>query len=143
MKKIFFSVVLVVLSAALFAQEKEEEEEKGFKKENLFTGGSVTLSFFNGSTIIGANPIFGYKLANFVDAGVVVNFISTSQRDYLEFDDKVKPYMGVESLQDFIQLISCFFKVSLNIILLNSNTLLHLQVQAIFPIKKRLMSILF
>jgi len=90
MKKIFFSVVLVVVSAALFAQEKEEEEEKGFKKENLFTGGSVTLSFFNGSTILGANPIFGYKLANFVDAGVVVNFISTSQRDYLEFDDKVK-----------------------------------------------------
>lgn len=89
MKKIFFSVALVVVSAVLFAQGKEDED-KGFKKENLFTGGSVTLSFFNGSTIIGANPIFGYKLADFVDAGIVTNFISTSQRDYLEFDDKVK-----------------------------------------------------
>lgn len=89
MKKIFFSVALVVVSAVLFAQDKEDED-KGFKKENLFTGGSVTLSFFNGSTIIGANPIFGYKLADFVDAGIVTNFISTSQRDYLEFDDKVK-----------------------------------------------------
>lgn len=91
MKKIIFSVALVIASGALFAQDKEkDEEDKGFKKENLFTGGSVTLSFFNGSTIIGANPIFGYKIANFVDAGVVVNFISTSQRDYREFDDKVK-----------------------------------------------------
>ena len=89
MKKIFFSVALVVVSAVLFAQGKEDED-KGFKKESLFTGGSVTLSFFNGSTIIGANPIFGYKLADFVDAGIVTNFISTSQRDYLEFDDKVK-----------------------------------------------------
>ena len=65
MKKIFFSVALVVVSAVLFAQGKEDED-KGFKKENLFTGGSVTLSFFNGSTIIGANPIFGYKLADTV-----------------------------------------------------------------------------
>ncbi|MEO5945684.1 MAG: hypothetical protein ABIP79_02630 [Chitinophagaceae bacterium] len=89
MKRIIFGFSLVISSVLLFAQDKEEED-KGFKKENLFTGGSVTLSFFGGSTIIGANPIFGYKLANFVDAGVVVNFISTSQRDYLEFDDKVK-----------------------------------------------------
>lgn len=89
MKKIFFIISFVVASNLLFAQ-KENEEEKGFKKENLFTGGSITLSFFNGSTIIGANPIFGYKLAEWLDAGVAVNFISTTQRDYLEFDDKVK-----------------------------------------------------
>ncbi len=89
MKRIFSIIAFLITSNILFAQDIEEED-KGFKKENLFTGGSVTLSFFNGSTIIGANPIFGYKLANFVDAGVVVNFISTSRRDYLEFDDKVK-----------------------------------------------------
>jgi len=89
MKKITIVVILVFMSHFLFAQ-KDEEKEKGFKKENLFTGGSVTLSFFGGSTILGANPIFGYKLAEFVDAGVVANFISTTQRDYLEFNDKVK-----------------------------------------------------
>ena len=89
MKKIILSLVICsIFSTILFAQD--EEKEKGFKKENLFTGGSVTLSFFGGSTILGANPIFGYKLAEFVDAGIVANFISTSQRDYLEFDDKVK-----------------------------------------------------
>lgn len=89
MKKIAFVFTFVFISTLLFAQ-REEEKEKGFKKENLFTGGSITLSFFGGSTILGANPIFGYKLAEWVDAGLAVNFISTTQRDYLEFDDKVK-----------------------------------------------------
>lgn len=87
MKKAGLLIVLVFATTIIFGQD---EKEGGFKKENLFTGGSVTLSFFGGSTILGANPIFGYKLAEFADAGVVVNFISTSQRDYLEFDDKVK-----------------------------------------------------
>ncbi len=87
MKKLIFSMLMTTVTAVAFAQD---EEEKGFKKENLFTGGSVTVSFFNGTTILGANPIFGYKLANFADAGVVVNYIYSGQRDYLEFDDKVK-----------------------------------------------------
>ena len=89
MKKTVFLLAFVMTSNLLFAQ-KEDEEEKGFKKENLFTGGSITLSFFNGGTIIGANPIFGYKIANWLDAGVAVNFVSSTQRDYLQFDDKVK-----------------------------------------------------
>jgi len=80
-------MLMTTIAAVAFAQD---DEEKGFKKENLFTGGSVTVSFFNGTTILGANPIFGYKLANFADAGVVVNYIYSGQRDYLEFDDKVK-----------------------------------------------------
>ncbi len=89
MKKIVFLLAFVITSNLLFAQ-KDDEAEKGFKKENLFTGGSITLSFFNGGTIIGANPIFGYKIANWLDAGVAVNFVSSTQRDYLQFDDKVK-----------------------------------------------------
>ncbi|HQU57077.1 MAG TPA: hypothetical protein PLG88_06585, partial [Chitinophagaceae bacterium] len=89
MKKIFLIIPFLLAIHFVMAQDKEEKE-KGFKKENLFTGGSVTVSFFNGSTILGANPIFGYKLADFIDGGAVVNFIYSSQRDYLEFDDKVK-----------------------------------------------------
>ena len=89
MKKLFLIITFLLAIHFVMAQDKEEKE-KGFKKENLFTGGSVTVSFFNGSTILGANPIFGYKLADFIDGGAVVNFIYSSQRDYLEFDDKVK-----------------------------------------------------
>ena len=87
MKKLIFSMLMTAVVSVAFAQN---DEEKGFKKENLFTGGSVTVSFFSGTTILGANPIFGYKLANFADAGVVLNYIYSGQRDYLEFDDKVK-----------------------------------------------------
>lgn len=87
MKKLIFSMLMVTSVSVACAQD---DEEKGFKKENLFTGGSVTVSFFSGTTILGANPIFGYKLANFADAGVVLNYIYSGQRDYLEFDDKVK-----------------------------------------------------
>jgi hypothetical protein len=83
--------------STLFAQynrkekEKEKEEkEKGFKKENLFTGGSVSLAFYNSTFLIGASPIFGYKLANWMDAGVVVNYTYASQRDVKEFDDRLK-----------------------------------------------------
>lgn len=88
MKKAGLIIFCICFStASLFAQD---DEEKGFKKENLFTGGSVTLSFFNGQTVLGANPIFGYKLANWVDAGIALNFLYSGSRDYYEFDDKVR-----------------------------------------------------
>lgn len=78
-------ILIVLLSTFFFANaqpKKEEEKEKGFKKENLFTGGSITLAFYTGGTTLGASPVFGYRLANWVDAGVVVNYTYASQRDY-------------------------------------------------------------
>jgi len=91
-------VVLVALltSTTLWAQrekEKEEEEQKGFRKENLFTGGSVSLAFYNNTFLIGASPVFGYSLTNWIDAGIVVNYNYTSYRDYQEFDDKLRQYV--------------------------------------------------
>lgn len=68
----------------------QEGEEKGFKLENLFTGGSITASFFNGQTVLGATPHFGYKLADWVDAGVVFNINYTGTRDYYYYGDKVR-----------------------------------------------------
>ena len=89
MKKVLLINLLICLSAiSLFAQE--DDEEKGFKKQNLFTGGSVTLSFFNNQTVIGANPIFGYKLTNWADAGLSLNFLYSGSRDYPYYDDKMK-----------------------------------------------------
>ena len=74
------------------AQEEEEEatEKKGFKKENFFTGGSISLSFFNNSFLIGGNPVFGYSLTRWADIGVVANYNYTSYRDYNVFDDKLR-----------------------------------------------------
>lgn len=88
MKKSGLIIFCICFSlASLFAQD---DEEKGFKKENLFTGGSITLSFFNGQTVLGANPIFGYKLADWVDAGIAFNFLYSGSRDYYEFNDKIR-----------------------------------------------------
>lgn len=89
MKKTGMLAVLLLCLVAAHAQY-EETEKKGFQKENLFTGGSISLSFFNGTFIIGGNPVFGYRLANWVDAGVVVNYQYTGIRDYFTSGDKLK-----------------------------------------------------
>ena len=92
MKKIILSVLLLTVSINfLFAQD--EEQEKGFKKQNLFTGGSVTMSFYSGGTILGANPIFGYKIANWLDAGVALNYTYQGSRDNYEINDKIRQHV--------------------------------------------------
>ncbi|MES1215932.1 MAG: hypothetical protein ABUT20_10470 [Bacteroidota bacterium] len=80
MKRLLFSILLLTVTTSLVvAQDKEEEESKGgFKKENLFTGGGVSLGFGTayGTTSfgIGASPIFGYSITKWLDAGVSVNY---------------------------------------------------------------------
>lgn len=90
MKRLFLVLVGAAFTAITVQAQDEEMQEKGFKKENLFTGGSVTLSFFNGQTVLGANPMFGYKIADWIDAGIVLNYVYSSYRDYLVYDDKVR-----------------------------------------------------
>lgn len=90
MKKSILTLALAGLTFLVVQAQDDEAEEKGFKKENLFTGGSVTLSFFNGQTVLGANPVFGYQLADWADAGLALNFLYNGARDYYEFDDKIR-----------------------------------------------------
>jgi hypothetical protein len=97
MKKIIILAVLAGLTTTgLFAQYKREKEERDEKeptsfKENLFTGGSVSLAFYNNTFLIGASPVFGYSLANWADIGIVVNYNYTSYRDYnFVFNDKLR-----------------------------------------------------
>ncbi len=89
MKKSILAITIAFLLSNASAQY-DEPENKGFKKENLFTGGSISLSFFNNTFLIGGNPVFGYKIANFMDAGVLVNYQYTSIRDYKVFDDRLR-----------------------------------------------------
>jgi hypothetical protein len=91
MKCALLSLLLVsIISGVCFAQDEKDESAKGFKKENLFTGGSVTASLYTGGTILGVNPMIGYKLANFADAGLAFNYTYTGARDYIVFDDKLR-----------------------------------------------------
>ncbi|MEP6615456.1 MAG: hypothetical protein ABJA57_02705 [Ginsengibacter sp.] len=92
MKKIFILMLAFTLMGAAYAQDEKEETkvQKGFKKEKLFTGGGVTASFFNGATVLGVTPHFGYSVTNWLDAALVFNFNYTSQRDYQEYGDKLR-----------------------------------------------------
>ena len=93
--------LLTLLIAASFisfygnAQENEEEEvKKGFKKENLFTGGSIALAFYNNTFLVGGSPVIGYSITNWADLGIVINYNYTSYRDYnFIFNDKLKQYV--------------------------------------------------
>lgn len=82
MKNRILLLVSVLLSAQLLFAQQNEEEKKGFKEENFFTGGSVSLSFFNGAFLVGGNPVFGYSLTKWADLGLVANYTYSSFRDY-------------------------------------------------------------
>ncbi len=90
MKKL---IIFVLLTSTLqgFSQDEEGNgEKKGFKKENLFTGGSVTLSFGNQITVLGVSPHIGYSLTKWADVGIAFNYNYISQRDYYEYGDKAR-----------------------------------------------------
>lgn len=91
MKKQLLILATLLLSISTFAQKESEEEKGGFKWNNVFIGGSVALGF--GSTnnggssfIIGANPEIGYSIAEWLDAGVAFNCISTTYK-YTNFNN--------------------------------------------------------
>ena len=94
MKKAGFGIFFICLTtASLLAQDREREEsERGFKKENLFTGGSISLAFYNNTFLVGGSPVFGYSLTNWADLGIVVNYNYTSYRDvsYYGSNDKLR-----------------------------------------------------
>lgn len=83
------TLLAVLISSFAFAQD-EEEKKKGFKKENLFTGGSISLAFYNNTFLIGVNPVLGYSLTKWADLGIVVNYNYTSYRDVSVFDDRLR-----------------------------------------------------
>lgn len=87
---------LVLLAATLFtaniyAQDEVEEveKEKGFKKENLITGGSANVSFGNNITNLGISPYFGYSINRYIDVAASVGLNYVSQRNFFN-DDKIR-----------------------------------------------------
>ncbi|HMT73215.1 MAG TPA: hypothetical protein PKA77_04065 [Chitinophagaceae bacterium] len=94
MKKLFLLLTIVSFTSACFAQDEDQEKKGKFKKENLFTGGSVALAFYNNTFLVGGSPVLGYSLTNWADAGVVINYNYTSYRDYNGvFNDKLRQYV--------------------------------------------------
>lgn len=71
-------------------KETEEEVKGGFKKENLFVGGTVALGFGAGQTSFGLGPYFGYSLNKYIDVALSLNYNYVSQRDFLQQGDKLR-----------------------------------------------------
>ena len=91
--KLIALLFLTSISATLiFAQDKEEKEKIPFK-EKLFTGGTLTVSFYSGGTILGGNPMLGYALAKWVDAGIVLNYTYAGSRDNIRLNDKIRQHV--------------------------------------------------
>ncbi|MFZ1529721.1 MAG: hypothetical protein WAT19_13275 [Ferruginibacter sp.] len=92
MKFIPTLLLTLLVSFGSYAQEADDEKEKtgGFKKENLFTGGSVNASFFNGATVLGVSPYFGYSINKWLDVAVSANLNYISQRDNVVYGDKLR-----------------------------------------------------
>jgi hypothetical protein len=90
MKRFGLLFLLCLIMADVFAQDEANDEKKGFKKENLFTGGSISVSFGSGYFLLGGSPVFGYNVTKWLDAGIVGNYFYSEQKDYLVFDDKLK-----------------------------------------------------
>jgi hypothetical protein len=91
MKKLLLVFVVFFTSAHAFAQYEETDGKKPlFKKENCFTGGTVTLSFGNLYTALGASPFFGYSINKYVDVAAGFGITYISQRDYFYIGDKVR-----------------------------------------------------
>lgn len=91
MKQLLVVSILFLAGINLHAQDDEKVEGSGgFKKENLFTGGNVNASFFNGTTALGVSPYFGYSITNWLDAAASLNFSYISQRDNIVYGDKIR-----------------------------------------------------
>lgn len=85
-------LLLMLVRGSVLAQD-EEEPKRGFKKENLFGGGSIDAAFYSGVSLVGVNPYIGYRVTKFLDAGVVMNVNFSTIRDYAQFDDKMEQWV--------------------------------------------------
>src|SRR6478735_11806852 len=94
MKKTLLSLLILISGTVLLAQDNYdgENENPGFKKENVFLGGAISLGFGSGSFAIGANPEVGYSLTNWLDAGLVfnINYYSQTYYDYYGYGQDLK-----------------------------------------------------
>jgi len=107
MKKCFIIVIVCLFHQMIAEGQKrfESEEdftERGFKKENLFTGGGLQLSFANSTFVGGLSPVLGYSINKFLDAGVVLNFTFASNNHVVYEDQFGNYYYSDDRLRQFI-----------------------------------------
>ena len=88
-KKVVIAAVSLLIAFDGYSQRRlpdrpstysDEGPPTGFKKENLFLGGSLSVGFSGYDFNIGSSPEIGYSLNRFLDAGLIVNLNYSSER---------------------------------------------------------------
>lgn len=102
MKKIVLFTVLCCVGLFVKAQDEESDENrKGLKKENVFAGGYLGLTFGD-YTLINVSPQVGYRFSRWFAAGVGLNGQYVNYKDrYSNGDIYRKVEQGVVGLNFF------------------------------------------
>lgn len=88
LKKILLPVIFCLAVTAAFCQQTpptyiSKDDSKGFKQENIFLGGGLSLGIGSGTFGIGLSPEIGYTITPWLDAGIWGNtFYSTKSANY-------------------------------------------------------------
>ncbi|MEI8053357.1 MAG: hypothetical protein WCH52_06380 [Bacteroidota bacterium] len=90
MKNKFLLAFLATVSISLSVYSQDQDNEKFFKKENVFTGGTLNAVFGNQITALGISPYIGYSFNKYVDIAVSPSINYQSQRDYIAYGDKLR-----------------------------------------------------
>lgn len=103
MKKTILFYLLVCTAFIAKAQDDQDrnEGERGFKKENVFVGGNVGLSFGNTLTTLSISPQVGYRFTKLFAAGIGINGQYVSYKSYDFNGDAFKERQGVAGLNVF------------------------------------------
>lgn len=139
MKKICLILALFTSQFA-FSQDQEmkrvdDSREGGFKKENLFSGGGLQLSFANSTFVGGVSPVLGYSLTNWLDAGIVVNFTYASNNHVTYVDQYNNYYYSDDRLRQTIFGPGAFVKVyPVKFLFLQAQGEMNFQTQKLYPV---------
>ncbi len=88
-RKLYSLLLLLALSTGIFAQQENTEEDgdddepTGFRRENIFLGGGISVAGGTGLFALGLTPEIGYSVWDWLDIGPAFNFNYTSQRYYI------------------------------------------------------------
>lgn len=83
-RKVILVIMLLAncfIGLAQKGNDDDDDKKSFFKKENLFTGGNVSVNFGQGTFSFGVGPHFGYSINKYVDVAVALNYNYVSQRD--------------------------------------------------------------
>ena len=91
MKNLLLAITLIAFSVAAYSQGQSDDSKSssGFKKENLFAGGSLNLGFGNYYTNLGISPYFGISLNKYVDVAGTFGVNYFSQKNFDNYDNVV------------------------------------------------------